>query len=215
MVSCGSGDGAWHAADVSVNCTASDGGSGLANAADGSFSLQTSVADGTEDANASTGSRTITDGVGNMAPAGPVAGHKVDKKAPTLACGSADGAWHPDDVSIACTASDFGAGLANAADARRRPPSHRPAWEPSCRSCGRSRDRRRHVTHGVGHAAAAGGRVVASSVSAATLVSRLKLPSAAFARPEPTSVAVQAGNIGRMPGAVGAAGGRHGSSGPP
>ena len=117
VVSCGNADGAWHAADVSVNCTAADGGSGLPNAADASFSLQTTVANNTEDANASTGSRTITDGVGNMATAGPVAGNKVDKKAPTLACGSPDGDWHADDVSIACTASDFGAGLANAADA--------------------------------------------------------------------------------------------------
>jgi hypothetical protein len=117
VVTCGSAGNAWHSADVSIACTATDLGSGLANAGDASFNLLTSVAANTEDANASTGSRTVLDGAGNMATAGPVAGNKIDKKAPTLSCGSADGAWHADDVSIACTAADFGAGLADAADA--------------------------------------------------------------------------------------------------
>jgi hypothetical protein len=40
----------WHADDVTLNCTASDGGSGLANAADSSFTLTASA----ESANANT-----------------------------------------------------------------------------------------------------------------------------------------------------------------
>ncbi len=116
-VSCGSADGAWHAADVSIACTASDGGSGLASSGDASFNLTTSVAAGTEDANASTNSHAVLDAVGNSTTAGPVSANKVDKKAPAVSCGSADGAWHAADVSIACTASDGGSGLASSGDA--------------------------------------------------------------------------------------------------
>ena len=83
-VSCGSTDGAWHSLDVSITCTANDSASQLANAGDASFSLTTSVAAGTETANASTNSRTVFDNAGNSATAGPINGNKVDKKAPTI-----------------------------------------------------------------------------------------------------------------------------------
>jgi hypothetical protein len=115
-VSCGLADGNWHAADVSIACTAADGGSGISPASDQSFSLATLVAAGTENANASTNSKTVSDGVGHTATAGPIAGNKVDKKKPEVSCNSADGAWHNDNVSIDCTASDGGSGLANAGD---------------------------------------------------------------------------------------------------
>jgi hypothetical protein len=115
-VSCGLTDGVWHAANVSIACGASDGGSGLANSADATFSLSTSVAAGTETSNASTGTRSIADAVGNSATAGPVTGNKVDRKAPQFTCGVADGLWHATDVSIGCTATDGGSGLANVAD---------------------------------------------------------------------------------------------------
>ena len=114
---CESPDGAWHPADVSLSCTASDGGSGLADAADASFDLSTSVANGDETANAATGSKTVEDAVGNDGTAGPISGNKIDKKAPAVACGAADAAWHADDVSIGCTASDGGSGLEDAGDA--------------------------------------------------------------------------------------------------
>jgi hypothetical protein len=115
-VSCGTADGIWHATNVSIACTAADGGSGLADAGDASFSLSTSVVAGTETPNASTGTRSIADAVGNSATAGPVAGNKVDRKAPQFTCGAADGLWHATDVSIGCTATDGGSGLANAGD---------------------------------------------------------------------------------------------------
>ena len=82
--SCASADGVWHAGNVSLACTGSDGGSGLANPADASFSLTTSVAAGTETANASTNSRQVCDAVGNCATAGPIGGNKVDRKAPSI-----------------------------------------------------------------------------------------------------------------------------------
>src|ERR671934_245437 len=117
VVSCGAPDGAWHAADAAVACTASDAGVGLAEPADAAFTLTTSVAPGTETADAVTGSRTVCDAAGNCATAGPIAGNRVDKRAPDVACGAADGAWHAANVTIACTAADAGSGLASAADA--------------------------------------------------------------------------------------------------
>ena len=56
-ITCAAPDGAWHATNVALACTASDAGTGLANPADASFSLVTSVGAGIETANASTDSR--------------------------------------------------------------------------------------------------------------------------------------------------------------
>lgn len=103
----------WYGADVSVNCTASDSGSGLANAGDASFSLTTSVASGTETASAATGSRSVCDNAGNCGTAGPYT-FKVDKKAPQQSlCDSADGTWHGSDVTLHCTYTDGGSGPAS------------------------------------------------------------------------------------------------------
>jgi hypothetical protein len=84
IVSCGTADSAWHASDVSIACTSSDGLSLLANTADASFNLTTSVTSGTETTNASTNSRSVADKAGNSATAGPIAGNKIDKKAPSI-----------------------------------------------------------------------------------------------------------------------------------
>jgi hypothetical protein len=83
-VNCGSADGAWHANDVSIACTASDGPAGLANSTDASFTLSTNVPANTETSNASTGSRTILDNAGNSSTAGPIPNNKVDKKGPSV-----------------------------------------------------------------------------------------------------------------------------------
>jgi hypothetical protein len=115
-VQCGSADGNWHADNVSIACTAIDGGSDLANPGDASFNLTTNVADGEENNNASTNSRNVADAAGNSATAGPISGNKVDRKAPSFNCDSADGNWHADNVSIACTAIDGGSGLNPASD---------------------------------------------------------------------------------------------------
>jgi hypothetical protein len=110
-VVCGSPDGQWHGSDVSIQCTATGGDSGLADAADASFTLSTHVPAGTEDANASTGSRQVCDAAGNCSTAGPISGNKVDKKAPTFNCDGPDGLWHGDNVGLVCTASDGGSGV--------------------------------------------------------------------------------------------------------
>jgi len=115
VVSCAAADGVWHASDVSIACTAIDGGSGLASPADASFSLSTSVAGGTETANATTGTHDVADAVGNTSTAGPISGNMVDKKAPQLSvsgCDSPDGLWHADDVILYCSYTDGGSGPA-------------------------------------------------------------------------------------------------------
>jgi Chitobiase/beta-hexosaminidase C-terminal domain len=149
-VSCGAADGAWHADNVSIPCTASDGGSGIAEA-DESFSLSTTVAAGEEDANASTGSRTITDGAGNSTDAGPIGGNMVDRKAPGVSCGAADGAWHADNVSIACTASDGGSGIAEADESFSLSTTVAAGEEDANASTGS-----RTITDGAGNSADAG-----------------------------------------------------------
>jgi DNA/RNA endonuclease G (NUC1) len=84
VISCAAPDGGWHSANVSLACTATDAGSGLANTADASFSLMTSVALGAENGNAATDSRVVCDALGNCATAGPIAGNKIDRKAPSI-----------------------------------------------------------------------------------------------------------------------------------
>ena len=111
-VSCGTADDVWHAGNVSIQCTASDGGSGLADMYK-AFALSTSVAGGDETDNASTTSGSVLDNVGNATQAGPIRGNKIDMKAPTVSCGTADDVWHAGNVSIQCTASDGGSGLAD------------------------------------------------------------------------------------------------------
>lgn len=83
-VTCAAADGQWHASDVSIKCTATDGNSSLANAADSSFSLSTNVPAGTETSNAQTNSRSVCDKAGNCAMAGPIGGNRVDKKGPGI-----------------------------------------------------------------------------------------------------------------------------------
>jgi hypothetical protein len=117
LVSCGSSDGLWHANDVMIHCTATDGGSGIPDPADQSFDLSTNLSANTEEANVSTGTHSVADAVGNTSIAGPVTGNQIDKKAPAVSCGSPDGDWHATDVSIGCDANDGGSGLLNAGDA--------------------------------------------------------------------------------------------------
>ena len=82
-VTCASADTAWHADNVSLDCNSIDRGAGVSDAA-GSFALTTSVAAGEETADASTGSNSVCDNVGNCVTVGPVGGIHVDRKAPVL-----------------------------------------------------------------------------------------------------------------------------------
>ena len=119
-ISCGSADSSWHAANVSIACTASDSGSGLANSGDASFSLATTVADEAETSTASTGSRSVCDSAtpANCATAGPITGNKIDRKDPTTITFVGlitDGASYEEGLFVppapTCTALDGGSGL--------------------------------------------------------------------------------------------------------
>jgi DNA-binding beta-propeller fold protein YncE len=83
-VTCGTASTQWLAANASINCRATDTGSGLANPAQASFNLTTNVAAGAESANASTNSVQVCDVTGNCRAAGPIAGNRIDRKAPAV-----------------------------------------------------------------------------------------------------------------------------------
>jgi hypothetical protein len=117
-VSCASAEDAWHADDVTVACTAEDPESHVPNPDDRAFELGTNVPVGSETADAATATREVCNGAGLCAPAGPVMGNKVDKKAPANPAGvrSTDrtvGKWSRDrQVSIVFdAASDGGSGV--------------------------------------------------------------------------------------------------------
>ncbi len=117
-VTCGSPDGLWHAADVSIACTATDGGSGL-TAGDAAFLLSTHVASNTETASAATDARQVCDRAGNCTPVPSIGGIKVDKKAPAVVVTRAPGAgvsgWSNTNVVATFAAADGGSGVNGAA----------------------------------------------------------------------------------------------------
>ena len=74
----------WYSTNVSVPCTAVDGGSGLATTSPAAFALATTVAAGSANTAASTSSTTVTDVAGNSVVAGPYGPFKVDRSPPTI-----------------------------------------------------------------------------------------------------------------------------------
>jgi hypothetical protein len=74
----------WYATDQLASCAFSDEPSGLADPSDASFTLSTSVPDGTETSSALTGSRVVCDVAGNCITAGPIGPFMIDKKAPDI-----------------------------------------------------------------------------------------------------------------------------------
>ncbi|HJW28907.1 MAG TPA: Ig-like domain-containing protein, partial [Saprospiraceae bacterium] len=102
----------WYGDNVAVNCSASDVASGLADDTLNSFTLTTSVSAGTETDSALTNSEEVCDKANNCRTAGPYA-FKIDKKAPTVICDTADIAWHATDQSVTCTVTDGGSGPAS------------------------------------------------------------------------------------------------------
>ncbi len=113
IVNCGSPDGLWHATDVSIHCTSSDSLSGLANSANASFNLTTSVPAGTETAAAFTNTRTVFDVAGNSTPAGPIGPNMVDKTNPviTITQPTATNYTHSSTLTLNYTVTDTGSGV--------------------------------------------------------------------------------------------------------
>jgi hypothetical protein len=87
------------------------------NAADKTFALSTTVPAGTETANATTGSHTISDVAGNKTTAGPITGNKVDKKAPTITINTPTATTYILNEAVAANYScnDLGSGVATCA----------------------------------------------------------------------------------------------------
>jgi microsomal dipeptidase-like Zn-dependent dipeptidase len=114
-ISCGSADGAWHDDNVAIECTAADAVSGLADPADASFSLTTSVAAGSETASAATGTRRVCDTRGNCDLARPVTGNRIDRKDPvvTIAEPTASVLAHAGTLTLSYAATDDGSGLSS------------------------------------------------------------------------------------------------------
>jgi hypothetical protein len=102
----------WQPADATLSCTASDGGSGLGDPSQATFSLSTNVAAGAEDGDAATNAVTVCDVAGNCTTV-RVEHIKIDRNAPALSCEAPDAAWHPANVSLACHAVDPASGLAD------------------------------------------------------------------------------------------------------
>ena len=140
VVSCAAPDSAWHATDVALPCTSTEGGSGFVSAADASFNLTTSVPAGTETDTAATGSRAVCDLVANCSTVGPVGGIKVDKKAPVSVISSpaATAYLHNSTLTLGYTVTDGGSGVATtgptldgAGDRRRTRTRERPGDQPA------------------------------------------------------------------------------------
>lgn len=105
---CDSAPNTWSVQNVNISCATNDSGSGVAST---SITLSTNVGEGVETDNAETNGAEVCDIAGNCRTLEPVSGIKVDRKTPTVNCGTADGEWHADNVSIPCTATDDGSGL--------------------------------------------------------------------------------------------------------
>jgi Tol biopolymer transport system component len=121
QVSCDQPSEAWSDHDVTLGCTATDTGSGLAEDDDADFALSTTVPDGTEDADATTGSRVVADQAGNTTAVGPIGGNHVDRKpppaptTPDLADASDTGLSATDDVTADTTPTLIGSASPDAA----------------------------------------------------------------------------------------------------
>lgn len=104
-----------HRAQVSVECTATDEGAGLANAAQAEFSLTTDVAPGTASDRAATDSVEVCDLAGNCTTAGPYRDLVVDLAPPSVTCTPDDGkpvdAWRGGPFTFTCAIADIGTGL--------------------------------------------------------------------------------------------------------
>ncbi len=101
----------WNNSDVTVSWNWADkSGAGLDYTGNSCPTSTTSSGQGPITLSAS-----CSDNVGNYVAATRQV--NVDKIAPVVSCGTADGLWHPSDISIACTGSDALSGLAVAANA--------------------------------------------------------------------------------------------------
>ena len=104
----------WQASDVLYNCSASDGGSGLADPSQSNFTQTTNVPSGTETNNATIAAVTVQDVAGNTSsPQGPYGPFEIDKKAPAVSAPilSVTNPMVGQSVTATYTCSDGGSGV--------------------------------------------------------------------------------------------------------
>lgn len=108
--SCDTPDGLWHASNVTLQCTFTDGGSGPSSQ---TVLLTTHVAAGMEtgNASASAGLAQACDAAGNCASSPTdIAGNMVDRKAPVISCNAATFMLNQSPANVTASASDGGSG---------------------------------------------------------------------------------------------------------
>ncbi|MFT4263652.1 MAG: hypothetical protein QM572_09750 [Nocardioides sp.] len=107
-VTCNAVPTTWQRSAATVTCTAvDDGGSGLASAADASFTLTSSAA------GVFAAHDPVCDAVGNCATVPTPAAVEVDETAPVVTCDTSSGDSFDHEVLVSCTATDDDSGLAD------------------------------------------------------------------------------------------------------
>jgi len=101
----------WQAADVTIHCVATDGGSGLAQPSQSSLTFTASVPAG-QAGRVTVPATRICDAAGNCASVGPFGPVEIDRSTPVATCAKPPSGWVGRQVSIACKVTDTGSGLA-------------------------------------------------------------------------------------------------------
>lgn len=125
------GNDGWYTSDVEVSWSVTDPESGV------STSTGCDTTNVTADTAGVTFTCSATSGGGSADQSVIV---KRDATAPSVSCGSSDGAWHASDVSIACTGSDNLSQLAHAGDASFSLTTSVPAGTETANASTGSRD---------------------------------------------------------------------------
>ena len=113
VLTCGALPDGWSATNVEIGCQAADGGSGLDDETDASFTLATQVPEGEETDSATIEARTVCDVAGNCSTIGPFEALKVDRKDPTVDVSAFDGRRYllHETVSGSHLCADGGSGV--------------------------------------------------------------------------------------------------------
>jgi len=112
VVTCGKPVTAWLDTQGTISCQATDRASGLADAADASFKVATDVAPTMADSSAYTVRLSICSVAGDCTEVAPIGPFKVDLSLPVVKCALPRGYTKGSSVSVPCTVSDEGSGLA-------------------------------------------------------------------------------------------------------
>ncbi len=118
VVACDPAPPVWVTGDVGITCRAEDAHSGLADSADAEFTLTAAgVEDRAVEGVAFTIRGPVCDAVGNCIEVPVPPAVDIDQAPPVIECEEPPTGWHGTQVTVSCTASDEGSGLADPAQA--------------------------------------------------------------------------------------------------